>query len=121
MSETTTASSDSSAQATREIADVPAVEVVTTVAVHLMSAAAVKCGLSDDDDAQDQVDLAEARILITALAGLVNSWPPYSEVPMPGHCAMGYRVCRPHSVRHHPSQICQAKAPARFSSPRLSG
>jgi hypothetical protein len=76
MSETTTASSDSSAQATREIADVPAVEVVTTVAVHLMSAAAVKCGLSDDDDAQDQVDLAEARILITALAGLVNSSAP---------------------------------------------
>ncbi|MGZ8803922.1 MAG: DUF1844 domain-containing protein, partial [Microbacterium sp.] len=28
--------------ATRDIADVPAVEVITTAAVHLMSAAAVK-------------------------------------------------------------------------------
>ena len=35
--------------AARDIADVPAVEVITTAAaVHLMSAAAVKCGLAED-------------------------------------------------------------------------
>lgn len=62
------------AQATRDIADVPAVEVITTTAVHLMSAAAVKCGLADDP--ASQTDLDEARKLITALAGLVTAAAP---------------------------------------------
>ncbi len=57
--------------ATRDIAEVPAVEVITTTAVHLMSAAAVKCGLADDPGAQ--TDLDEARKLIDALAGLVTA------------------------------------------------
>jgi hypothetical protein len=57
--------------ATRDIAEVPAVEVITTTAVHLMSAAAVKCGLADDPDSQ--TDLDEARKLIDALAGLVTA------------------------------------------------
>ena len=57
--------------AERDIADVPAVELITTVAVHLMSAAAIKCGLSDREE--DEVDLAEARKMITALAGLVTA------------------------------------------------
>jgi len=65
------------AEATREISDVPAVEVVTTLAVHLMTAAAVKCGLADSDHPSEETDLAEARILITALAGLVTSSVPY--------------------------------------------
>ena len=56
--------------AARDIADVSAVEIITTTAVHLMSAAAVKCGLADDPDSQK--DLDEARSLITALAGLVT-------------------------------------------------
>lgn len=56
-----------------DIADVPAVEVVLTVAMHLMSAAAVSCGLGDDDR---PADLAEARILIGALAGLVTAAAP---------------------------------------------
>ncbi len=56
---------------TRDIAEVPAVEVITTVAVHLMSASAVKLGLADDPDAQ--TDLDEARKLITALAGLITA------------------------------------------------
>ena len=60
----------------RDIADVPAVEIITTAAVHLMSAAAVKCGLADDADAGDHLDLAEARALITALAGLVVAAAP---------------------------------------------
>ena len=61
-------------QATRDIADVSAVEIITTAAVHLMSAAAVKCGLADDPDAQ--IDLDEARKLITGLAGLVTASAP---------------------------------------------
>lgn len=60
--------------ATRDIADVPAVEVITTTSVHLMSAAAVKLGLADDPDAQ--LDLDEARKLINALAGLVTAGAP---------------------------------------------
>ncbi|QEE62632.1 DUF1844 domain-containing protein [Salinibacterium sp. dk2585] len=62
------------AGATRDIADVPAIEVINTVAVHLMSAAAVKCGLADDPDAE--TDLDEARKLITALAGLITAAAP---------------------------------------------
>ena len=61
--------------ATRDIAEVPAVELINTVAVHLLSAAAVKCGLADDPDAQ--IDLDEARRLITALAGLITASAEY--------------------------------------------
>ena len=60
--------------ATRDIAEVPAVEIITTAAVHLMSAAAVKVGLADDPD--QQVDLDEARKLINALAGLITAGAP---------------------------------------------
>jgi hypothetical protein len=62
--------------AARDIADVPAVEVITTAAIHMMSAAAVKCGLAEGDEAQDHLDLDEARRLITALAGLVTAAAP---------------------------------------------
>lgn len=64
---------DQSPQTPLDIADVPAVEVVLTVSMHLMSAAAVACGLGDDDR---PADLAEARILIGALAGLVTAAAP---------------------------------------------
>lgn len=69
-------SSDEStvAGATRDIAEVPAVEIITTAAVHLMSAAAVKVGLADDPG--QQVDLDEARKLINALAGLITAGAP---------------------------------------------
>lgn len=60
--------------ATRDIADVPAVEVITTTSVHLMSAAAVKLGLADDPDTQK--DLDEARKLINTLAGLITAAAP---------------------------------------------
>ena len=56
---------------TRDISEVPAVELITTTAVHLMSAAAIKTGLADDPE--NQIDLDEARKLIIALAGLVTS------------------------------------------------
>jgi hypothetical protein len=61
-------------EAARDIADVPAIEVINTVAVHLLSAAAVKCGLADDP--VNQLDLDEARKLINALAGLVTASAP---------------------------------------------
>lgn len=60
----------------RDIAEVPAVEVITTAAVHLMSAAAVKCGLAAEENAEDLKDLDEARKLITALAGFVTAASP---------------------------------------------
>jgi hypothetical protein len=56
---------------TRDIAEVPAVEVITTVAVHLMSSAAVNLGLAEGGERHR--DLDEARKLITALAGLVTA------------------------------------------------
>ena len=60
----------------RDIGEVPAVELINTVCVHLMSAAAVKLGLGDGPDAHTEVDLDEARKLITALAGLVTAAAP---------------------------------------------
>lgn len=65
---------DAVADATRDIADVAAVEVITTAAVHLLSAAAVKVGLADDPESQ--IDLDEARKLINALAGLITAGAP---------------------------------------------
>lgn len=60
----------------RDIADVPAIEVITTTALHLMSAAAVKCGLAEDAESAGHLDLDEARTLIAALAGLVTAAAP---------------------------------------------
>jgi hypothetical protein len=60
----------------RDISEVPAIEVITTSAVHLMSAAAVKLGLAAEDNAEELKDLDEARKLITALAGLVTAAAP---------------------------------------------
>jgi hypothetical protein len=65
---------NSGATEARDIAEVPAIEVINTVAVHLLSAAAVKCGLADDP--ANQLDLDEARKLINALAGLVTASAP---------------------------------------------
>ena len=62
--------------AARDIAEVPAVEVVSAAALHLMSAAAVKCGLAEDEESGQHQDLDEARTLITALAGLVTAAAP---------------------------------------------
>jgi hypothetical protein len=67
-----------SEQSVRELADIPAVEIITRAAVMLMSAAAEKLGLSagDPDDSPHR-DLDEARRLITALAGLVTASAEY--------------------------------------------
>lgn len=62
----------------RELAEIPAVEVITRAAVMLMSAAAEKIGLSaEDPDDSPHRDLDEARRLITALAGLVTASTEY--------------------------------------------
>ena len=60
----------------RDIAEVSAVEVIVTSAVHLMSAAAVKCGLGHEENAEELKDLDEARKLIIALAGFVTAAAP---------------------------------------------
>ena len=64
--------------AERDLAEVPAVEVISTVAIHLMTAAAVQLGLGEPDPGAGAapVDLDEARKLIVALAGLVTSAAP---------------------------------------------
>ncbi|OCG73823.1 DUF1844 domain-containing protein [Microbacterium sediminis] len=64
------------AGAARDIADVPAVEVIASACIHLMSAAAVKLGLGEEENAEELTDLDEARKLINALAGLVTAAAP---------------------------------------------
>ncbi|SFB52288.1 hypothetical protein SAMN05216266_11617 [Amycolatopsis marina] len=62
----------------RGLEDIPSVEVISRAALMLMSAAAERLGLSDDDpDNSPHRDLDEARRLITALAGLVTSSVQY--------------------------------------------
>lgn len=55
----------------RDIAEVPAEEVISAACIHLMSAAAVKIGLAEDENAADFIDLDEARKLVHALGALV--------------------------------------------------
>lgn len=70
--------SPSSVPPARELADIPAVEVISRAALMLMSSAAEKLGLSSPDpDASEHRDLDEARRLITALAGLVTASAEY--------------------------------------------
>ncbi len=59
----------------RELATVPAPEVISRVAVVLVSAAAEKLGLAPGDE--PDIDLDQARQLITALAGLLAAAQDY--------------------------------------------
>ena len=61
-------------QQSRDIAEVPSIEIISTAALHLMSAAAVNLGLAED--LPEHQDLDEARSLIEALAGLVVAAAP---------------------------------------------
>lgn len=70
----TPAASDPARDPARDLAEVSAVELITTVSVHLLSAAALRCGLAEEGE--DLQDLDEARTLITALAGLVTAAAP---------------------------------------------
>jgi len=58
-------------QSVRELAHIPAVEVITRASVMLMSAAAEKLGLAEDGE--QFKDLDEARRLIEAYAGLLGA------------------------------------------------
>ncbi|MGJ7908396.1 DUF1844 domain-containing protein [Actinopolyspora sp. H202] len=62
----------------RELSNVPSVEVISRAAVMLMSAAAEKLGLAEEDPDDSPVrDLDEARRLITSLAGLITASVEY--------------------------------------------
>jgi hypothetical protein len=65
---------DSTNDAARDLADVGAVELISTVSVHLLSAAALRCGLAEQGE--EFQDLNEARAIINALAGLVTAAAP---------------------------------------------
>src|SRR5690554_4387538 len=64
-----------SGNAARDIAEVSAVELVSTVGVHLLTAAALRCGLAEDGE--EHQDLDEARTIIDSLAGLVTAAAPH--------------------------------------------
>jgi Domain of unknown function (DUF1844) len=68
---TAAAGSDALSTVSRDIAEVPSVEIISTAALHLMSAAAVNLGLAED--LPEHKDLDEARSLIDALAGLLDA------------------------------------------------
>jgi len=78
MSKNTTMNAETvgtgSDDAARDLAEVSAVELITTVSVHLLSAAALRCGLAEDGE--EHQDLDEARTIINALAGLVTAAAP---------------------------------------------
>ncbi|HEY5150404.1 MAG TPA: DUF1844 domain-containing protein [Mycobacterium sp.] len=76
MTDSTT--SPSSGPPARELANIPALEVISRAALMLMSSAAEKLGLSSPDpETSEHRDLDEARRLITALAGLVTASAEY--------------------------------------------
>lgn len=60
-------------KAIRELEEVPAVEVISATALHLLSAAAVQVGLGESSY---KGDLDEARKLINALAALITAAAP---------------------------------------------
>jgi len=60
--------------ASRDLSEVSAVELLSTVSVHLLSAAALRLGLAPDGE--EHQDLDEARRIITGLAGLVTAAAP---------------------------------------------
>ncbi len=69
---------DQDADSVRELASIPAIEVISRAAVMIMSAAAEKLGLADEDpSASPRRDLDEARRLIKALAGLITESAEY--------------------------------------------
>jgi hypothetical protein len=56
-----------------DLADVPAVEIVSRYAIELLNVAAVHCGLAENGRA---ADLDEARKLINSCAALVTAIAP---------------------------------------------
>ncbi len=66
--------SPTSITAARDLATLAATEILGVTIVDLMTAAAVKLGLYEGGESHR--DLAEARILITAIAGLIDGAAP---------------------------------------------
>src|SRR5690606_4107173 len=64
----------SAADAARDLADVSAAQPITTVGVHLLSAAALRCGLAEEGPELE--DRGEGRIIVNARAGLVTAAGP---------------------------------------------
>ena len=78
MTDGSAASFSAAGPPARDLADIPAIEVISRSAVMLMSAAAEKLGLSSEDPTDSpRRDLDEARRLITALSGLVAASSEY--------------------------------------------
>lgn len=69
-----TSESPTSITAARDLAELAATEILGVTIVDLMTAAAVKLGVYEGGD--ETRDLAEARILITAIAGLIDGAAP---------------------------------------------
>ena len=78
MTEDSASSRSTDQPPVRDLAEIPAVEVITRAALMLMSAAAEKLGLAGESpEDSPHRDLDEARRLITALAGLVTASAEY--------------------------------------------
>ncbi len=69
-----TSDSPTSISASRDLAALQATEILGVHIVDLMTAAAVKLGVYEGGESAR--DLAEARILITAIAGPIREAPP---------------------------------------------
>lgn len=100
----------------RDIADVPSVEIISTAALHLMSAAAVNLGLAED--LPDHKDLDEARSLIDALAGLLDASAPSLGHHHAAPSATASAPCNSPSKKPARSPTPPAKAPARSTPAR---
>ena len=61
-------------QEINDIADVPAVEIISRYAIELLGVAAIHCGLAENGR---KADLDEARKLIDTIAGMVTAAAPY--------------------------------------------
>ncbi|MBB3038693.1 hypothetical protein FHU29_003162 [Hoyosella altamirensis] len=62
----------------RELAEIPAIEVISRASVMLLSSGAEKLGLSSSEPQNSpHFDLDEARRIITALAGLITASAEY--------------------------------------------
>ena len=103
-------------ESARDIAEVPALEIISTAALHLMSSAAVHLGLAED--LPDHKDLDEARTLIEALAGLVIAGAPRLGHHHARRCATGCAPCSWPSARPRRSRTPPGEGPGESSPVR---
>ena len=104
----------------RDIADVPAIEIISSAAIHMMSAAAVKCGLAADENADD---LRTSTKHASSSPHWQASSPPQhpKSAPSTQHpCATACAPCSSPSAKHPPSRTNPARAPAKSSPARCT-